>query len=289
MTMMTLNFSRTTKSAIFACFTFAFAAADGAHAQLEKLLAPVIADSAPIDLAAQESKLVAAIQQNVPAENGSSSSRANAHVLRGEDLLGVLQKQLAEHFHTSGDLKLELLRPFPPVKLPDSAFDVAITDFPGAGLTNAFLLRVKVTSLGEPAGEWQIALGAQLWQEVWVAQARLDRGKPLDRALLTVQKVDVLRDRQAFLPAEVDPTTYDVAQSIAPGRAVTRRDISERPIIRKDQVVEVVAVNRSLTIHMKAQALENGAANAVIKLRNLDNRKEFNAQVINENQVRVAL
>lgn len=272
------------KNAIFVCLTLVFAAANCANAQLEKLLAPVSVEN---DLSVQETKLVAAIQQNGSGEN-APVSQSTTHVLRGEDLLGVLQKQLAQHFNTSGDLKLEFLRPFSPVKLPDNAFDVTITDFPGAGLTSTFLLRVKTSSLGAPVGEWQIALGAQLWQEVWFAQARLDRGKALDRSLLTTQKVDVLRDRQAFLSADVDPTIYDVAQSIAPGRAVTRRDISERPIVRKDQVVEVVAATGALAIHMKAQALEDGAASAVIKLRNLDSRKDFNAQVINENQVRVA-
>ena len=38
---------------------------------------------------------------------------------------------------------------------------------------------------------------------------------------------------------------------------------------------------------MKALALENGAAGDLIKLRNLESRREINGQIINENKVRI--
>jgi flagella basal body P-ring formation protein FlgA len=38
---------------------------------------------------------------------------------------------------------------------------------------------------------------------------------------------------------------------------------------------------------MKALALENGAAGDLIRLRNVESRKDFNAQVLNENKVQV--
>jgi flagella basal body P-ring formation protein FlgA len=38
---------------------------------------------------------------------------------------------------------------------------------------------------------------------------------------------------------------------------------------------------------MRAVAVEGGPAGAVIRVRNMDTRKEFFAQVINENQVQV--
>jgi flagella basal body P-ring formation protein FlgA len=38
---------------------------------------------------------------------------------------------------------------------------------------------------------------------------------------------------------------------------------------------------------MKALALEDGGINALIKMRNLDSNKEFDAQILNENEVKV--
>ena len=60
-----------------------------------------------------------------------------------------------------------------------------------------------------------------------------------------------------------------------------------RPVIRKGQVVEVVAQQGLLAISMKALALESGAAGDLIKLRNLESRREINGQIINESKVQI--
>jgi flagella basal body P-ring formation protein FlgA len=66
-----------------------------------------------------------------------------------------------------------------------------------------------------------------------------------------------------------------------------KRDVVEKPVIRKNQIVEVVANRGALTITMKAQALESGAVKALIRMRNLDSKREFNAQVIDETRANV--
>jgi flagella basal body P-ring formation protein FlgA len=60
-----------------------------------------------------------------------------------------------------------------------------------------------------------------------------------------------------------------------------------RPVVRKGQVVEVVAQSGMLAISMKAMALESGAMGDQIRLRNLENRREINGEVINENKVQI--
>ena len=42
-----------------------------------------------------------------------------------------------------------------------------------------------------------------------------------------------------------------------------------------------------LAISMKALAMENGAKGDLIKLRNLESRKEFSGQILNENRVQI--
>jgi flagellar basal body P-ring formation protein FlgA len=249
----------------FAIFFCAFAAS--APAQLDKLLAP--------------------LPEAAAAQRDASNPAPKAGVLRGDDLLAVLEKQIAEHFPLSGELRLSFARPWQTIRLPAEDFDATITEYAGDGVSSSFSIRCKITSSGETVGEWQLALRAQLWREVWVAQTRLDRGSALDRSMLEARKIDALRDKQTFVSADVDPAAFDVAQSVAPGRALTRRDLVERPLIHKGDVVEVVAARGLLNVHMKALALDSGAAKALIKMRNLDSHKEFNAQVINENQVSV--
>ena len=246
-----------------------------AHAQLDRLLAPV--GLGPADR----------VHRTDPS-NPSDRSRENpARLLTAERLSTELEKELGTRLAVTGELKLTLARTWEPVRLPADDLFLAVTELPVGGVSGAFFIRVKASSGGAVVAEWQLPLRAQLWQSVWVAATRLERGQALDRTVLGVQKVDVLRERVPLIPAESDPSSFDVTQSIPAGRPLTRRDVIERPVVRKGQVVEVVAQQGLLAVIMKALALESGAAGDLIKLRNLDSRKEFTGQVLHESKVQV--
>ena len=242
-----------------------------ASAQIDKLLAPVSA------------KAVEETSVRVAASRAPTAS----HILGAEAFVAEAEKELSAHLSLRGELKLTLAQPWKALKLPVADFAVAISEIPAGGINGTFLLRAKITSGGELVGDVQVSLRAQLWQEVWTAASRLDRGQALDRSLLTTSKADVLREGQPQLLAEIDPTTLEVAQTVNAGRPLTRRDVIERPLVRRGQVVEVVARQGMLAISMKALALESGAKGELIKLRNLESRKEFRGQILNENKVQV--
>lgn len=241
-----------------------------ASAQLEKVLAPVV--------------FAAAVPPS-PAD-GKVAAKSALHALTPTEIVPRLEKQLRDRFSLEGELKLQTTGPWGRILVP-ADYEITIADFPGGGMSSAFAVRCKLTANGEALGDFRVPLRAELWREVWVADGRLDRGRALDRSLVTAQKVDVLRERETLIPADVDPTIYDLAQSVAPGRPLTRRDISERPVIHKGEVVDVVASQGAFAVRMKAQALENGIARELIKMRNLESRKDFTAEVINESKVQV--
>jgi flagella basal body P-ring formation protein FlgA len=243
-----------------------------AFAQLDKILAPV-----DLALAAPSSSL-----------ERQSAQKDALHLLTFNEALPQLQQQLADRFPVNGELKIQAAAPWGRILVP-TTYQLTIVDYPGAGLSSAFVVRCKLTADGQGLGEFQIPLRAEVWREVWVTEGRLDRGQTLDRSLLTAQKVDVLRERETLLSSDVDPGAFDVAQSVAAGRPLTRRDVAERPVIHKGDVVDVIAHQGAFSIRMKAQALENGIARELIKMRNIESRKDFNAQVINESEVEVHL
>lgn len=242
----------------------------GASTPLDKILAPV-------DLAVNAPS--AALEKQKPPKD-------SLHQLTLNEALPQLQKQLIERFSVNGELKLETATRWERILVP-AAYQLTIVDYPGAGLSSAFIVRCKLTANGQALGEFQVPLRAELWREVWVADGRLDRGQTLDRSLVTAQQIDVLREHDTPLTTEIDPTVFDVAQSVAPGRPLTRRDVSERPVIHKGDVVDVIAHQGVFSIRMKAQALENGIRRELIKMRNIESRKDFTAQVVNESEVEV--
>ena len=255
--------------ALFSCLSLILCAS--ASAQLAKVLAPVVASAAALPSAAGDDQPI---------------GKPVLHLLKPDEALSLLNQQLRYHYSLEGELKLETNVPWGRILVPES-YDLTITDYPGGGMTNNLVIRCKLSGNGQALGDFQIPLRAQLWREVWVAEGRLDRGQALDRSLVTAQKIDVLREHEALLFSDIDPTIYDLAQSVAPGRPLTRRDVSERPVIHKGEMVDVVAHQGSFAIRMKALALENGIARELIKMRNLESRKDFTAEVINESQVQV--
>jgi flagella basal body P-ring formation protein FlgA len=255
-----------------------------ANAQLDQILAPVAA--APQCTGPDQSTTSAdGADQAAPAAVAPMAKSTNS--LKDDALLTELQKQLTTYFGLKGDLRLSLLRDWNPLPLPGKDCILTLTDYPAEGVTNSFAVTFKITSGGIDVGQWQLGLRAQLWQSAWVTQSRLDRGQALDKSMLTVQKVDVLRDRQTLLSDDVDPDGYDVAEGIGPGVPISKQDVVERPVIHKGDVVDVIATEGLLDIRMKALAMEDGGINALIKMKNLDSSKEFNAQILNENEVKV--
>jgi flagella basal body P-ring formation protein FlgA len=242
--------------------------------------------AAPLDNLLQPVNL-----QSLPAVSGAlgldRAVPADPQSLNGAALIAELEKELGTRLSLNGELKLELASQWQTLKLPIANFVVQLTELPPGGLSRSFGLRFKVISGADNLGPFQVFVRAQLWQEVWVAANRLERGQALDRSQVTPQKVDIFQERQPLISTDVDPSTLELVSSVPAGRPLGRREAAGRPLIRKGQFVEVVAQHGAMSISMKALALENGAAGDLIRLRNVESRKDFNAQVLNENKVQV--
>jgi flagella basal body P-ring formation protein FlgA len=256
-----------------------------ARAQLDHILEP-IAD-APVNSTPDQALGDPGNVDMAAVAAGGTLTPKTVRTLSADDLQSELEKQLTAYFGLKGDLRLSFVEQWHPVPLPGKDCDITLTDYPAEGITGAFNVTFKVVSGGTQVGEWQIDLRAQLWQSVWITQSRLERGQSLDRTMLNDRKIDVLRNPDSYLSDDIDPDGYDAAQGLGAGVPIAKQDVIERPVIHRGDVVDVIATEGMLDIRMKALALEDGGINALIKLRNLDSNKEFDAQILNENEVRV--
>jgi len=241
---------------------------------LDRILDPLPKDARP-----STPSLLSQLQPMAPARPAFS--------LTTDALVAELEKQAAKHFAADGELKLSLARTWPALRLPEADWVLTIAEWPVGGLSGTLVVRIKVVSGSETIVEGQLPLRAQLWQDVWFSSNQLERGQALDRSSLTSQKADVLRERIPLVLASVEPSTLELCQTVGPGRALTRRDVTVRPLIRKGQLVEVFAKSGSFGVRMKAFALENGAVGDLITLRNVESQKVFNGHVTHDSKVQV--
>jgi flagella basal body P-ring formation protein FlgA len=102
-----------------------------------------------------------------------------------------------------------------------------------------------------------------------------------------VREVDLVREARA-VPVDVALFgRYEISRAAAPDRPLTWNDIAPRALVRKGQLVDVVAHEGLLSVSMKGQATRSGALGEVVVVRNLESKREFSAEVIDENKVRV--
>jgi flagella basal body P-ring formation protein FlgA len=208
-------------------------------------------------------------------------------MLTEAELIAAIEKDFPRRFPIKGELKISLARPWAPVKLPGADFFAECIQIAGNGLSSNMGFTLRVVSDGKIVGEWPLQVRVELWQDVWVSTQRIDRGMVLDSGLLTQKRLDVLREFVMPLTVDHDLQGFEVNQTVQSGRPITRREIVERTVVKKGQLVDAVASEGGLNIRMRAIAVEGGAAGAVIRVRNIDSQKEFVAQVLNENQVQV--
>jgi flagella basal body P-ring formation protein FlgA len=234
------------------------------------------------------SLLLAAVptaRAQAPADPATPAADATPAPLSQDRLLGELNRTLAEHFNLTGELTLELVRPWTPPARVARAWDVAVLEYPAVA-SAAMLVRCRVAADGEPVAEPTLVLRAALWRDAWVARQPLTSGATFDPALLETRRVDLFRERDA-LPADVGDLSYVFARAVGAGRLLNWRDIARRPLVRKGEIVEVSAVEGVMAITLKALAMENGARGDTVTIRNLESRRDIHAQVIAENRVQV--
>ena len=122
--------------------------------------------------------------------------------------------------------------------------------------------------------------------EVQIAGRRIRDDHALGR-WLNVPETLVLRDREAL--SSVPQGDYIFTRAVPPDRLLTWRDLAARPIVRRGQVVEVLAQSGPVSVSLKGMAMQDGARNETIRIRNLQSNREFTAQVTGENRAVIRL
>jgi len=202
-----------------------------------------------------------------------------------DQLLADLARELAAHFNLEGELQLDLVRPWSAPARTAEAWTLQIVEFPAAP-SASMLVRCRLLADAAPAADFSVILRAALWRDAWVSRQPLAPGATFDASLVEPRRTDVLRERDA-LPVTAGDRSYVMARAVPAGRLLGWRDLSRRPLVRKGDLVEVAAIDGSLVVTLKAQALESGAQGDTVTLRNPESRRNFSATVIHENRVQV--
>jgi flagella basal body P-ring formation protein FlgA len=214
----------------------------------------------------------------------SRATRVLTQAVVSELLTGALQ---TEYVKDHGQLELRFMRPWNSVVLPDEPLSVKILEIPTSGVSPNFICRFEVFSGGETAGVYQQGLQAKVWRDVYVAHSTVMRGQLLKEADVTLEKRDVLTNREFLSLIPLDDPFVEFRENVQTGSLITARLLRLRSVVKRGRQVEAMFQDDSLKISVRAEALEDGVPGQIVRLRNLQSRREFKGKVQDEETVLV--
>ncbi len=201
-------------------------------------------------------------------------------------LTATLQREVVKD---RGELELHLARPWVPLPVPDEPLTLKVFDTPANGIVPNCVIRCELWNGKERVGDWQLAVQASVWREIPVAHSALTRGQLLKDADITMERRDVLVQRDAYLNFSRADDSLQLAENIPSGSPVLNRSIRIRPIIQRGQMVEGLYQDGSLSISLKVETLEDGLPGQTVRVRNPKTKRELYGKVQNEQTVLIAL
>jgi flagella basal body P-ring formation protein FlgA len=203
------------------------------------------------------------------------------------DLLAELERQFTDRIQPAGKLRLLPVSRLPELPRTAELPLVELVESPSRLTSSSVLLRFRLTDGNRILGLHAVTFRVQVLADVWMPAERLTPGTILGATEVVTREVDLVRESRAVL---ADPTLfgrYEISRATSPDRPLTWNDLAPRALVRKGQLVDVVANEGLLSVSMKGQATRSGALGEVVVVRNLESKREFSAEVIDENKVRV--
>jgi len=190
-----------------------------------------------------------------------------------------------EQVKDRGELELRFTRPWNNILLPDEALSIKILELPTTGLSPNFICRFELLAGSESVGVFQQGLQAKVWKDVYVAHSNLLRGQLLKEADVTLDKRDILVNRESLEKVPLDDPYIEFRENVPAGSLITARALRLRAIIKRGRQVDAMFQDTSLTISVRAEALEDGVPGQIVRLRNSQSRREFKGKVQDEQTV----
>lgn len=111
-------------------------------------------------------------------------------------------------------------------------------------------------------------------------------------AILSADDLSVQSKWVRAIPLNVIHSTDDVigkalASTVRPGMSITRNMLRDIPAVQRGKRVQVVLDNGMMTMVMNGLAEEDGAEDAMVRVRNLSSNKVIYARVVGQGRVQI--
>jgi flagella basal body P-ring formation protein FlgA len=132
-------------------------------------------------------------------------------------------------------------------------------------------------------------LEVKVFQQVAVAKNRISRGTVANGGDVVLQRTPISGMNQAPLTNLVTVLGAEATRDIPPGTVLTAQMFRLPNVVKTGDMVSIVLTSGDLTIVYHGQARTAGAMGQLIKVINLESKREFTARVTGPNRVEIKL
>lgn len=284
-------------------FVSAFCYVVVAEASLDEILAPLPDIEQPEAETIEKPEAVTGTEVNTiprrkPVKAGSAmveskSSAGEAESLLARDpitenaLLKAIEEEVDSLLRPAGQVALSPMRQLPNLSQYNQPFQVVVSRLPGRLSARSIQLNVQVHNAEGVLGNWDIPFRPHLYSDVWFARAPLRKGDLAKVSDFEARQVDLLVEPDAVVARLEVLQRHEYSRDLRPGQPLEWTDLVERSLVRKGEIVDVIAYQGMIGITMRAKVQENGVRGDMVFLRNLESNKEFAGEVIDEGRVQV--
>ncbi len=129
-----------------------------------------------------------------------------------------------------------------------------------------------------------IPFEVEWFDSVVVADKLIPRSKIVQASDIKLVKMRIKQGMSYFSSME-DVVGKMAKNAIARGQVISPDDLTERYLVRRLQIVRIVARVSAVEVYAKGQALDNGKKGDIIRVKNLSSKRIINARVIGEGLV----
>ncbi len=274
------------------------------RASLEDILAPlpILAEASPVFVVSksEENALVPLKSEvatevpegtvNIPAVEGRplvTTVQKPFYPITESSLLTAIEEQMHAHLRPVGKITLNPLRALPDLSNHSEPYEVKLSRLPGRLSKNTIYLSIQVENEEGVLGNWDIPFKPALYSEVWFAKRYLRERELAAASDFEARQVDLLYEPDAVVATLEVLQQHEYNRDIRPGQPLKWGDLAERSLVRKGQVVDVIAYQGMIGISMRAKAQQDGVRGEMVFLSNLESNKNFSGEVIGEGRVQV--
>lgn len=266
-------------------------------ADLASLLVPVeqmrqelAAEEAPDKNAITEIPAVAAApeaESAEPTKSGAENEKEPTIYVSLNEVLAELRGAMETRYHPEGRLVLNTSQGWKPLAVRDADWRLELVRVSGQTLLPHVAASFRIMCGDENQGDFQMMISCSLMREVLVATRRFNRGEDVSPADFQVQICDVLGSPSVPVPVDGNIADWQTRSPIGAGQILFWRDLEQKPLVHRGQMVEAIAVEGSMRITVKAQVMEDGREGDLIRVRNLSSNRDIQARILNEHTVQV--